>query len=197
MPSFPSKRLTVESSFYLYSVLILLLIPFKLALAWVLAVLVHELGHFLALKACSVPICGIQIRGFEVIMRTAPMTQKQELICAVAGPVAGLCLIPLARFLPNTAICAFIQSMYNLLPAFPLDGGRALRCALCQFLGEESGLRLSKMIGHIVLILLALLGVYLTWHFQNVALPFCVTAVLCIKAFTRKISCKESELIVQ
>lgn len=113
---------------FLLLALALLILPFRWLLALLLAGTVHELGHYVALR-----VCGIQVSHFKIgiggaRMSVGAMGRWQELLCALAGPISGLCLVIFARWLPRTAICAVIQSAYNLLPVYPLDGGRAVRC---------------------------------------------------------------------
>lgn len=63
-------------------------------------------------------------------IHTGPLEDSQELLCSLAGPVGSFSLFFLSHWLPKTAFCGVIQGMFNLLPIFPLDGGRALRCCL-------------------------------------------------------------------
>lgn len=70
-------------------------------------------------------------------METLPMSTGRELIAVLAGPAASLLLLSLVRVFPRVAICGLIQGIYNLLPIYPLDGGKALRCLMA--LVEEKG----------------------------------------------------------
>lgn len=56
------------------------------------------------------------------------MSPGRELLCVLAGPAVSFSLLALARFFPRIAICGLVQGIYNLLPIYPLDGGKALRC---------------------------------------------------------------------
>ena len=122
------QNIKVDVGFYLIIASAVLVIPLKLLLGWLIAVAVHELCHYLALRFCNVEVYKLRICVRGVIMDTAPMDNYKELICALAGPLGGLSLLLLRHWMPFAAICGFVHSCYNLLPVPPLDGGRALRC---------------------------------------------------------------------
>ena len=122
----------VEFGFCLFLASAILLLPLKLVVGWLLAVLVHESFHYLALRMCRVQVRGLRIAAHGVIMETEPLGGFKGFFCALAGPVGGFLLILLRRQMPYTAICGFLQSCYNLIPIRPLDGGRALHYLLQQ-----------------------------------------------------------------
>ena len=70
--------------------------------------------------------------GFgDVQIRTAPLPPGAEALCALAGPAANLlCAGLFLRILPEFAGVSLALGAFNLLPIFPLDGGRLLRLAL-------------------------------------------------------------------
>lgn len=106
----------------------LLLLPLNWVAAILLSMLVHELGHYIALRICDIKPKRISVGITGARMEIGNLTPGQECFCAFAGPLAGVSLVLLARWLPRTAICAGIHSVYNMLPVYPLDGGRVLRC---------------------------------------------------------------------
>jgi membrane-associated protease RseP (regulator of RpoE activity) len=103
-------------------------------LRWVSAFLVsavcHEMCHLLALWLQGCPVNRIAVGIFGAQIQTDLLTSRQEFIASLAGPVGGLLLMQTAQWFPRLAVCGFFHSAVNLIPLYPLDGGRALRCVL-------------------------------------------------------------------
>ncbi len=137
-----SMRLSYSPVLFCYLAILLLIVPFRLLIAAIMSAAVHELFHILAIRLMHVPMNAIHIgvRGAEI--STQSMTEKQELFCALAGPVGGLLLLPLYRWIPAISLCAFVQSLYNLLPLYPTDGGRVFRCCANLLLSKKDARRL-------------------------------------------------------
>ena len=110
------------------------------------SVLVHELGHCFVALRYRIPIAQITLfifGGMAQIRREAP-TPKAEFLIAIAGPIVsvgvGLCFWLLAALprapLELTAVSEHLRNInlvlaiFNLVPGYPLDGGRVLRAAL-------------------------------------------------------------------
>lgn len=127
-------RVKATLGFYVLSAAALLILPLPWITAILVSSLVHELGHYLALRFIGVPIAGLGLTAGGAYLHVGEMNPMQEASAALSGPLGGLSLLLLSRWIPRTAICAAIQSAYHLLPLYPLDGGRAVR-GLVRFMG--------------------------------------------------------------
>lgn len=110
--------------------LLLLVLPLRWLLSFFAAALIHECCHIAAVKLCGGTIGRITVGTAGAVMEVGPLSDSQELFCALAGPAGGLALLLFFRWIPCIAVFGALQSVYNLLPIFPLDGGRALRCCV-------------------------------------------------------------------
>ncbi len=107
--------------------------PWGCFLPFLLAVITHELGHILAVISLGERVTALTLRLGGAALETSPLSYRKELLCSLTGPVSGLLVGCLFRkYYPWFWYWTALHSAYNLLPIYPLDGGRALRAFLCQ-----------------------------------------------------------------
>lgn len=121
------------------------------ALALFASVLAHELSHALVARALGIPTADITLFVFGGVARIThePDDAGDEVLVAVAGPLtsvtlAGVLLLG-AWFLPGTigdlvtltGLANLTVGLFNLLPGFPLDGGRVARAVLWHLSGRR------------------------------------------------------------
>jgi len=110
--------------------------PLSFAIGFALLLLVHELGHALALRALGIRFSApifIPFVGALIGLKEMPPDAGKEALVAFAGPFAGtlgaqLCLVLYqhtgAPVLLGLAQAGFFLNLFNLVPYSPLDGGR-------------------------------------------------------------------------
>ena len=170
----------------------LLLLPLRWMAAFFLASAWHECCHFWMLYFLGVKIDRIQIGMGGVIMGITQLPTGQELLAALAGPLGGFLLLAFYRRYPELALCALVQSVYNLLPVYPLDGGRVARC-LCELAFPGHVDPVCWVVEASVLVGIFILGLFVNWGIVSIV----TAAVLVCKLLRGKIPCKPCNLRVQ
>ena len=147
-----------------------------------LSIIVHEFSHSLVARKYGMPMKGITLFIFGGVaeMEDEPPSPKVELFMACVGPISSLAIAalfygiyssgktmgwaePVNGVVQYLGVINAILAGFNLLPAFPLDGGRVLRAALWHWKKNVRwAARISAQIGSgfgILLIVLGLLNI--------------------------------------
>ena len=140
------------------------------------SVTLHELGHsWVALRYdLEIESITLWILGGLAALSEIPREWNREFWIAIAGPItsvlvggvcyAGLLVVPadldVVRFVAGwLAIVNVTLAVFNLLPAFPMDGGRILRALLARSRPYASATRIAGRIGVVFAVLFAVVGV--------------------------------------
>ncbi len=135
------------------------------ALLSVLAAAFHEAGHILALLAVGAKPCKLSGSGIGISLKTDALGYKDEIKVVIAGPVFSLFLfLVLLPFYKNFSAFALSFSslvlfVINILPIYPLDGGRALYCTLALKTDMQKSGIITRVISCIFLLPLFVLSV--------------------------------------
>ena len=144
-------------------------------------VVLHELGHALTARRFGVPTSDITLLPIGGVARLQRIPERpvQELLIALAGPAVNVVIVALlflvfqirfpgdvadpqhlvqARFWPKILEVNAFLAGFNMLPAFPMDGGRVLRALLAMRLPYSRATRLAASIGQFMAIGFGLLG---------------------------------------
>ena len=146
-------------------------------------VLLHELGHAVAAARYGIrtrDIILLPIGGLARLERM-PTDPRQELVVAIAGPLVNVAiaailwvwlsltgtLVPadqvgltVGPFFERLLVVNLGLVVFNLLPAFPMDGGRVLRSVLAMRVGPLKATRIAATIGKAMAGLFALVGIF-------------------------------------
>jgi Zn-dependent protease len=157
-----------------------------LVLAGFGCVLLHELGHALMARRYGIGTEDITLYPIGGVARLSrmPRSPGAELLIALAGPAVnlviaagllGLGLLGLlgptlvGRFLVNLLVVNLVLALFNLIPAFPMDGGRVLRALLSGWVGRVRATAVAATIGRSLALLFGFYSL-VNGHFVHVFL---------------------------
>ena len=145
-------------------------------------VLAHEFGHIFTARAFGVPTPDVTLLPIGGVARLAriPEEPRQEFLIAIAGPLVNVAiavvLLLLGAHLDPRDLAAMESSrisladrlaevnlflaVFNMIPAFPMDGGRVLRALLAIKLGHVRATEIAATIGQLVAFGLGFLGLF-------------------------------------
>jgi len=155
-------------------------VPCAIMLA--ISIVLHELAHSLTSRAfgCRISEIRLSLLG-GCAVGEIPRKAWQELLMAAAGPamsfVLGIGLLAVGLFVPirsdwlrnvleYACVINFILGSFNLLPGFPMDGGRIFRCIMRAFVTRAKATYYAMVVGRVAavaLLLLPALGVNHIW----------------------------------
>ena len=181
----------IQPSAYLMAAALVLLLPPDWILSAFFAALFHEFGHLAAIYMAGVQVNSVAIGFFGAQIHTGPLEKRAEFLCSAAGPAASLMLLSLCRICPKIALCALVQGMFNLLPVYPMDGGRMLHCLLRRLFPRRAD-GIMRMVEY--LILCGILVLALSWLIcrKDGMLPALICAPVFSRLLAAKIPCKSS-----
>lgn len=151
-----------------------------------LSVLAHELAHSLVALRQGIRVHSIRLFIFGGLAQISsePKSGRNEFLIALAGPATSMAIglaswffyvflllggsyQPLAAMALNLAIANFGLALFNMIPGFPLDGGRILRAILWDRWNDLTrATKTVSQIGNAVALSLILLGVVLLFFTQ-------------------------------
>lgn len=169
-------EISINIEIALFIVLFLVTKQIGLYALFMLFVLIHELTHMivgisLGFKPKKIIVMPF---GFKIEFKEIEWNKKIELknaIISFAGPLANVVILLIAAFLKlhtNIIYINLIITLFNLLPIYPLDGGRILKSILTVKLENKKAYKIVNRISNICIILITGLSSILILALKNI-----------------------------
>ena len=170
-------------------------------------VVLHELGHALMARRFGIGTRDITLYPIGGVARLErmPRAPGAELLIALAGPAVNFAIaagllavlalgsalvqtsVPLGGFLGELLIANLVLGLFNLLPAFPMDGGRVLRALLSGWLGRARATSIAATVGRSLAIVFGVLCLMYS-HFPQVFVQLALAAFIYMAAGSEEFS---------
>lgn len=178
-------KIKLHPLFIIFVCLLVALSQFWLLVSYIITIFLHELAHALVAKSKGYKLNqytfmphGISLSGDNVLFAL-----KDEIIIALAGPLFNLCLatifiaiwwiFPVVYIYTQTFVLAnLITCFVNLLPIFPMDGGRIMLATLSKKYSRKKALNILKVFGFAISMLFVVLFVVSTFFSPNFTFLF-------------------------
>lgn len=151
---------------------------------------VHELGHLLAGIILGMKPAKLELKpyGISISFKINPndynkkiakgnLLELKKAIVACAGPVTNLIIIIITlnlRLNIFTSLLIIYSNIlliiFNLIPMYPLDGGRIVKSLIYLFLGKKKAEKYTNNISFVFLIIVTFMGSVATFYFENMAI---------------------------
>lgn len=173
-------QISINIEIFLFIIIFIFTNQIGLYAIFILLVLIHELSHMIAGIAMGLNPRKFMIMpfGFKIVFEEFKNTHNIELkkmTIAMAGPTVNLLLmiISIALKLHSNIIYAnLIIALFNLIPIYPLDGGRIIKSILKLKLDEKKVYEIVNRISNITIIALTATTSIVILYIHNIAIVF-------------------------
>ena len=179
-------RFRIDLKIFLFLLLYFLTNQVQTYIVIILFAIIHELGHLIAGLILGMKPEKIELMpyGLSVSFKLIPkdynkqiyngnLLSVKKIIVAFAGPITNLIIIVIvSNLFPNLVIiyANLLLMIFNLLPIYPLDGGRIIKQILHIIFGKKEAEKYMNNISFITLIFITFIGSILIYYMKNISI---------------------------
>lgn len=188
-------KFKIDLKIFLLIILFLCTNQIKIYGMMMLFAIIHELGHLIAgiilkMKPNQLKInpLGISIefdiknRDYNIKIQKANLLEIKKIIVALAGPLTNFIIILILRYINifseyDKLIMIYSNALlivFNILPIYPLDGGRVLKSLIYIYKGKHLAEEYTYNISYIILILLTAISSVTVLWLKNISVFFII-----------------------
>lgn len=169
----------IKINIQIFAIIIILIITKQIEIyVWLmLFAFIHEMAHtivglILKLKPKTLEI---QPFGVGIIFESFENSERNKIIIALAGPITNILIALIFIFIKIKVQTTIVNvnillAMFNLIPIYPIDGGRILKAILTTKEGKERAETAINKVSNITLIIITLLSSILILVYKNIGL---------------------------
>ena len=163
-------KIKVHWSFFVLGILMLIYGKFFTFLCCLFCVLLHEMGHSIVGKHLGYKLNLITLLPYGAMLsgQNNVFSQNDEIKIAIAGPLVNAVLIVIAFIagllfpaaydvIREFAMCNIYTLCFNMLPVYPMDGGRILMALLSKKITRTRAAKVLKIVGYVIISIFFLL----------------------------------------
>ncbi len=189
-------KIRIDLKIFVFAILFYLTKQIEIYALLMIFALLHECGHLVAglilkfkpekinIMPMGVSISfKIPIDDYNIKIKNANLLSIKKIIIALSGPIINMIIVIILIFFDfnldeikrlNIIYSNIIICIFNLLPIYPLDGGRILKQIIKIKYGIINSIKYTNQIQNIVMILVTIISSIAIYYFKNIAILFIV-----------------------
>lgn len=188
--------ININLKIFLFAIIFYITKQIEIYAILMLFAFIHEMGHLICglvvgfkPKALKIMPLGLSIE-FSVIcnnynkkIKNANVLSLKKMLIAIAGPLTNILVIFICLILRkyiNIEMCSkiiyanILIAIFNLLPIYPLDGGRFLKCFLHIIKGNKKSIEYTNIVSNLCVIVITMLASITIYTYKNIAILFII-----------------------
>lgn len=182
--------INVNLKIFLFAILFYFTKQIEIYALLMLFAFIHEMGHLIcglllglkpkALKIMPLGICiefNVIYKDYNKKIKNGNVLSIKKMILALAGPITNIIIIALCIFYKNHIGMAkeiiyanLLIAIFNLIPIYPLDGGRFLKELIHIIKGKKESIKCINFISNACIILITMLSSIGIYYYKNIAI---------------------------
>lgn len=182
--------INVNLKIFLFAILFYFTKQIEIYALLMLFAFIHEMGHLIcglllglkpkALKIMPLGICiefSVIYKDYNKKIKNGNVLAMKKMILALAGPITNIIIIALCIFYKNHIGMAkeiiyanLLITIFNLIPIYPLDGGRFLKELIHIIKGKKESMKCINFISNACIILLTMFSSIGIYYYKNIAI---------------------------